>query len=255
MRQPSKKIALITGAGRGIGKAIARKLSADNFYTVLVSRTLSDLERTLEEINETGGEGRIHVCDVSDHRNVIDMVNSLGTIDVLVNNAGRGGGGITCEMEDELWNDIMNTNVNSVYYVTKQILKSKKMNSPGAIINIASTGGKQGVMYAAAYSASKHAIVGFSKALGLELAKQDITVNAVCPGFVETGMASGVRESYSKIWQSTLDETKHRIEQRIPLGRYIQPEEVASMVAFLVSSEARGITAQALNVCGGLGNY
>ena len=113
------------------------------------------------------------------------------------------------------------------------------------------------MIYAAPYCASKHGMVGFSKALGLELArnKSGITVNAICPGFVETEMAERVRKHYAKIWDTTEDEAKKRVEERVPLGRYIEPSEVAGMLSYLISPAANGITAQAFNICGGLGNY
>ncbi len=250
-----KKRALITGAGRGIGKAIALKLAQDNFDVILLARNSSELTQVKNEIKTSGGNADIMMGDVTDQQLVYQLIDSLDPIDVLVNNAGRGGGGRTAEMDDDLWHSIITTNLHSVYYVTKAVLSKNKMKKPGAIINIASTGGKQGVVFAAAYSASKHGIVGFSKALGLELARQDITVNAVCPGFVETSMATRVREGYSKLWNVTPEEAKKRIEERVPIGRYIHPEEVADMVSFLVSPLARGMTAQAINVCGGLGNY
>lgn len=174
-----------------------------------------------------------------------------------MNCAGRSGGGVTKSLTDELWLDVINTNLNSVFFVTRAALKSGTLASGGSIINVASTGGKQGVSHGAPYSASKHGVVGFTKALGLELAwdKADITVNAVCPGFVETEMAAKVRGNYAKLWNVTPDAAKQRIEARVPIGRHIEPDEVAAMVSYLASDKARGVTAQAMNVCGGLGNY
>jgi ketoreductase len=250
-----RKTALITGASGGIGSAIAHRLSTDGFYLCLVSRTALSLEKLLQEIQAAGGEGRVLTCDVTSQKSVNSMMENIESIDVLVNCAGRGGGGHTAKMDDQLWHDIIAVNLNSVYYLTKAALSQQKINKPGAIINIASTGGKQGVIYASAYTASKHGVVGFSKSLGLELAKEDITVNAVCPGFVETPLAEHARQVYGKIWNITPEEAKTRIEQRIPIGRYIEPEEVANFVAYLASPAARGITAQAINICGGLGNY
>ena len=201
------------------------------------------------------------VCDVTQPMQVAEawreITSKVDCVDVLVNCAGRSGGGITKDLSTQLWLDVINTNLNSVFFVTSTALKNNFIRQGGSIINIASTGGKQGVIHGAPYSASKHGVVGFTKALGLELARNGskITVNAVCPGFVETEMAEEVRGNYAKLWNTTSSEVKKRIEDRIPIGRYITPSEVAAMVSFLSSDEARGITAQAINVCGGLGNY
>ncbi|WCE93255.1 SDR family NAD(P)-dependent oxidoreductase [Acidithiobacillus ferriphilus] len=253
--------ALITGASRGIGKAIARQLIDDDFICILVSRSIEALAETVADLSADGGTVVGKNCDVTDpvqvERLFSDVIKTLGGIDVLVNCAGRAGGGSTKDLTNELWLDVINTNLNSVFFVTRTALKSGAVRNGGSIINIASTGGKQGVVHGAPYSASKHGVVGFTKALGLELAtnRTDITVNAVCPGFVETEMADQVRANYGKLWGVSPEEVKKRIEARIPIGRYIEPEEVAAMVSFLASDRARGITAQAMNVCGGLGNY
>jgi ketoreductase len=249
------KKALVTGASRGIGKAIARKLASEGYYVILVARNEAPLKIVLEEIQNAGGAGRIELCDVANAQSVYTLLETIEPFDVLVNNAGRSGGGVTAALDDALWHEVIQTNLNGVYYMTKGALHFEKIKKPAAIINIASTGGKQGVVFGAPYSAAKHGVVGFTKALGLELARHDITVNAVCPGFVETDLAVHVRENYSKIWKVSVEDAKKRIEERVPIGRYIVPAEVASMVSYLASPMARGITAQAINVCGGLGNY
>jgi ketoreductase len=253
------KVALVTGAGRGIGKAIALRLARDGFSLALIARSREQLEETAGAIRDGGGTAAIGTCDVRQPQSVGEAIRALrselGSIRVLVNNAGRGGGGITADMDDDLWRDIIDTNLSSVYYATKTVLNQGDGAPVESIINIASTGGKQGVVHAAAYSASKHGVVGFTKSLALELAPKGITVNAVCPGFVETGMAARVRQAYAHLWGVDVEAARKRIEQRVPIGRYIQPDEVAEMVAYLASPMARGITGQALNVCGGLGNY
>jgi ketoreductase len=169
----------------------------------------------------------------------------------------RSDGAATTEIDDDLWFDVIAANLHSVFLVTKRVLTLGRMQElPSArIINMASTGGKQGVVHAAPYSASKHGVVGFSKALGLELARTGITVNAVCTGFVETPMAERVREHYSGIWGVDEQTVHDRITTRVPIGRYVEPSEVAGLVRYLVQDCAASVTAQAINVCGGLGNY
>lgn len=258
MRESSDKtrVALVTGSSQGIGKEIARRLHREGLHVVLVARSREPLEILQRELGERAS---IAVCDVTDHEAVRATIDAVaaeqGRIDVLVNCAGRGGGGVTAELDPALWRAVIETNVHSVFYLTQAVLRKGAMGPGGSIINIASTGGKQGVVHGAPYSASKHAVIGFTKSLGLELAKQGITVNAVCPGFTETPMAEQVRGNYARIWGVSETEAKSRIEQRVPIGRYVTPAEVAEMVAYLCSEQARSVTAQALNVCGGLGNY
>jgi ketoreductase len=191
------------------------------------------------------------------HALVTGAVERFGPIDVLVNNAGRNGGGITAELSDELWYDVIDTNLNSVFLLTREVLTVGGLSekSWGRIINIASTGGKQGVVFGAPYSASKHGVVGFTKALGLELAQTGVTVNAVCPGYVETPLAGRVRQGHAEHWSVSEAEVLAKFEAKIPLGRYTSPEEVAGLVGYLTTEAAAPITAQAINVCGGLGNY
>lgn len=256
-----RQVALVTGATSGIGHEIARTLARQGYAVYLCARTEKTLKDTLAELRDEGLDVDGSTCDVTSSEEVRALVAATveryGRLDVLVNNAGRPGGGATVEVSDELWLDVINTNLNSVFLVTKAALTGGGMleRGTGRIINIASTGGKQGVVHAAPYTASKHGVVGLSKSLGLELARTGITVNAVCPGFVETPMAERVREHYAGIWGVDEEEVHSRITTRVPLGRYVEPSEVAAMVSYLVSPGAAAVTAQALNVCGGLGNY
>ena len=196
------------------------------------------MEDVAKEVSALGSEAICIQCDVSSQKNVNAMVEEVmgmaDGIDILVNCAGRGGGGHTVEMDDDLWHEIFNTNFYSVYYTTKAVLKNGNMQDPGSIINIASTGGKQGVICAAAYCASKHAIVGFTKSLGRELAKKGITVNAVCPGFVETELVQKARKGYGAVWNLSDAEAGKKLIERVSIGRYIMPEEVAEIVAGLM---------------------
>ncbi|MCE6995355.1 SDR family NAD(P)-dependent oxidoreductase [Saccharothrix sp. S26] len=261
MPNTAERTALVTGGTSGIGLAVVRQLARSGASVHLCGRRADVVEDVVgqlvaESLDVTGSP-----CDVRDADDVRELVRAAkgrrGRIDILVNNAGRSGGGVTADIPDELWADVIDTNLNSVFRVTREVLKNGGMleSGWGRVINIASTGGKQGVVLGAPYSASKHGVVGFSKALGLELAKTGVTVNAVCPGYVETPMAARVRKGYAEVWGTTEEEVLDRFNAKIPLGRYTTPEEVAGLVGYLVSTSADPVTAQAINVCGGLGNY
>ena len=255
------QVVLVTGATSGIGRSVAEGLGRAGARVFLCARTKDDVESVVAELRAEGIEADGAACDVRSAADIKALVGAAveryGRIDVLVNNAGRSGGGVTAQIADELWEDVIETNLTSVFRVTRQVLQDGGMLAAGfgRIINIASTGGKQGVVMGAPYSASKHGVVGFTKALGLELAKTGVTVNAVCPGYVETPMAERVRQGYAAAWDTSTEEVQQRFEAKIPLGRYSTPEEVASLVGYLTTPAAAPITAQAINVCGGLGNY
>ncbi|MGW0965778.1 3-oxoacyl-ACP reductase FabG [Streptomyces sp. f51] len=261
MTQQNPKVALVTGATSGIGLAVTRLLAEQGHRVFLCARTEDGVTRTVKELLDDGLEVDGVTCDVRSaddvKRFVRQAVERFGTIDVLVNNAGRSGGGVTADITDELWFDVIDTNLNSVFLMTREVLTTGGMRDKdrGRIINIASTAGKQGVVLGAPYSASKHGVVGLTKALGNELAPTGITVNAVCPGYVETPMAQRVRQGYAAAYDTSEDAILERFRAKIPLGRYSTPDEVAGLVGYLASDTAASITAQALNVCGGLGNF
>ncbi|MER6385965.1 3-oxoacyl-ACP reductase FabG [Streptomyces sp. NPDC001250] len=261
MTQREQRVALVTGATSGIGLAVARLLAAQGHRVFIGSRTEDKVLTTVKLLQEEQLEVDGAVLDV---RSVDSMrgyvraaVDRFGTVDVLVNNAGISGGGVTADITDELWDDIIDTNLNSVFRLTREVLTTGGLRERnwGRIVNIASTAGKQGVVLGAPYSASKHGVVGFTKALGNELAPTGITVNAVCPGYVETPMAERVRQNYARLSGSSATAILEKFQAKIPLGRYSTPEEVAGLVGYLASDTAASITSQALNVCGGLGNF
>lgn len=257
----SDRVALVTGATSGIGLSTAHRLAADGTKVFLCARDAEKVASVVRDIREDGHEASGASCDVRSSEDVRSFVNAAvdtyGQVDILVNNAGRSGGGVTADITDELWSDVINTNLNSVFLMTREVLTTGGLRERnwGRVINIASTAGKQGVVLGAPYSASKHGVVGFSKALGNELAKTGITVNAVCPGYVETPMAQRVRKGYAEAWKTDEDDILERFQAKIPLGRYSAPDEVAGLVGYLVTDTAASITAQAINVCGGLGNF
>jgi ketoreductase len=261
MTQQHHRVALVSGATSGIGLAIARLLATQGHRVFIGARTAENVTATVTLLREEGLEVDGTTLDVRSSESIRAFVQAAlaryGTIDVLVNNAGRSGGGVTADIADELWNDVIETNLNSVFRMTREVLTTGGMRQKnrGRIINIASTAGKQGVVLGAPYSASKHGVVGFTKALGNELAPTGITVNAVCPGYVETPMAQRVRQGYAAAYKTSEEDILAKFQAKIPLGRYSSPEEVAGLVGYLASDTAASITSQALNVCGGLGNF
>jgi ketoreductase len=261
MKAQGSRTAIVTGATSGIGLAVAELLGRHGAHVYICARNPDNVALTVKQLREMDCDADGMACDVRSPDDITNFVASaverFGGVDILVNNAGRSGGGVTADLDDALWFDVINTNLNSVFLMTRAVLSAGGMLSRGwgRIINIASTAGKQGVVLGAPYSASKHGVVGFTKALGNELAKTGVTVNAVCPGYVETPMAQRVRQGYAAAWGSTETEILERFSAKIPLGRYSTPEEVAGMVGYLVGDSAGAVVAQAINVCGGLGNF
>jgi ketoreductase len=261
MTDTTSRTCLVTGGTSGIGRAIAHTLAEAGHQVYLCARNAQNVANTVKELRAEGLEVDGQAADVRSLADVRALVaaavDRYGPIEILVNNAGRPGGGITAQLTEELWLDVIDTNLNSVFRVTREVLDAGGLTTQpwGRVINIASTGGKQGVVLGAPYSASKHGVVGFTKALGLELAKTGITVNAVCPGYAETPMAEHVRDNYAQIWDTSTGEVLERFNAKIPLGRYTTAQEVAGLVGYLATPAAASVTAQAINICGGLGNY
>lgn len=261
MTQPTARVAVVTGGTSGIGLATVRLLAGRGHRVFLGARTEADVVATVKSLKDDGHAAEGQALDVRDAASITSFVraavDTYGPVDVLVNNAGRSGGGVTAEIADELWDDVIDTNLNSVFRMTRAVLTTGGMRERdrGRIVNVASTAGKQGVVLGAPYSASKHGVVGFTKALGNELAPTGITVNAVCPGYVETPMAQRVRQGYAAVYDTTEAAILEKFQAKIPLGRYSTPEEVAGLIGYLASDVAASITSQALNVCGGLGNF
>jgi 3-oxoacyl-[acyl-carrier protein] reductase len=243
MRSEGNKVALVTGASRGIGRAIALALDQAGHHTLINYRARqADAESTLAEIQRSGGRGELCPFDVADalatEKAIAAILEKHQRIDVLVNNAGIRHDGLMVFMQPEHWSHVINTNLNSFFNVTRPIVKQMALNRWGRIVTIASTAGQTGVEGQANYSAAKAGVIGASRSLAREVAKRGVTVNVVAPGFIDTDMVAGL--------------PREVIRAQIPAGRLGKPEEVAAAVAFLCSDAASYITGAVMNVNGGV---
>ena len=243
------KVAIITGASRGIGLAIARKLHRDGASIALCARSAEALKR---HESEMGDRALAVAMDIRSEKNVDEgirrIVDRFGKIDIIVNNAGVSG--VTpIHARDAAWLDIINTNIVGAYYVTRAALPH--VPNGGQVIMISSVLGKFGVPGYTAYCTAKTGLIGFTRALALELAPLKITVNALCPGWVDTEMALTGMKAGAAEQGISLEEFKTQAMSRVPLGEMVSPDEVANMVAFLASDAGKNITAQAISICGG----
>ena len=240
------KCALVTGASRGIGRAIAVKLAAEGAKVALnFAGNVAAAEEVKKEIEAAGGEAILVQADVSDPAAVEAMIKSVtdafGQIDILVNNAGITRDGLLLRMKDGDFDAVINTNLKSIFYTTKLVSKLMMKKRYGRIVNMASVVGLTGNAGQTNYAAAKAGVIGFSKSAAKELAARGITVNLVAPGFIETDMTAAIPEK-----------AKEAMLGGIPLGRAGKPEDVANAVLFLVSDQAAYITGQVLTVDGGM---
>ncbi|MBI5030493.1 MAG: SDR family oxidoreductase [Chloroflexi bacterium] len=247
----SRQTALVTGGGKGIGKAIAVALARQGIRVAVAARTLADVENVAAIIREQGGDGLAVTCDVTQPDSIANAVAQVGKITILVNNAGASASSKFVGHDDALWHKMIDANLNSVYYVTKAVVPMMIEANWGRIINIASTAAKVGGRYIAAYTAAKHGVLGLTRALAVELVAHNITVNAICPGYVNTPMTD--RSVANIVARTKLSEADARaaLENSSPQHRLITPEEIAAVAVMLVGEDARGITGQAINVDGG----
>ena len=240
------KIAVVTGASRGIGRAIARKL-ADEGATVVINYNGSEerANAVKAEIEGKGQKAVVRKCDVSDFAScetfIQGVIKEFGRIDILVNNAGITRDGLLMKMSEEDFDQVLDTNLKGAFHTIRFASRQMLRQKSGRIINMASVVGVSGNAGQANYAASKAGVIGLTKATAKELASRGITVNAIAPGFIETEMTAVLS-----------DKVKEATAAQIPLGTFGQPEDVANAVAFLASDEARYITGQVLHVDGGL---
>ncbi|MEP7107088.1 MAG: 3-oxoacyl-ACP reductase FabG [Ferruginibacter sp.] len=239
------KCALVTGGSRGIGRSVCYKMAEMGYYVIINYRNNeAEANNTLATIKEKGGNGEILKFDVSSKEEVKAMLgswiekNTDNFIEVLVNNAGIKDDGLMMWMKDEQWESVVGTSLNGFFYVTRLVLNGMLLKRYGRIVNVVSLSGLKGLPGQTNYSAAKAGVIGATKALAQEVAKRGVTVNAVAPGFIKTDMTE------------SLDENE--LKGMIPVRRFGLPEEVAHAVGFLVSPEAAYITAEVINVNGGL---
>ncbi len=240
------KCALVTGASRGIGRAVALKLASEGAKVALnFAGNEAAANSVRQEIEAAGGEAILVKADVADEAAVQQMVqttaDAFGRIDILVNNAGITRDGLLARMKEEDWDAVLSTNLKGVFLTTKAAAKLMMKQRAGRIVNMASVVGVTGNAGQANYSAAKAGVIGFTKTVAKELASRGITANAVAPGFIDTDMTSVLS-----------DKAKEAALSGIPLGRMGTPDDIAAAVLFLVSDQASYITGQVLNVDGGM---
>ena len=239
------RYALVTGGSRGIGRAVCIKLAAMGFHVLVNYRSnISEALKTLALITEAGGTGELLKFDVSDPVMVDDSINGWNEahtneyIEVVVNNAGIRRDGLMVWMENDDWNEVLKTNLDGPFFVTRAVLKNMIERKQGRIINITSLAGLKGIPGQVNYSAAKAAVIGATKALAQEIGRKNITVNAVAPGYIRTEMTEDLNEN--------------ELKKIIPLNRFGLPEEVAEVVGFLASEKSSYVTGEVISVNGGL---
>jgi NAD(P)-dependent dehydrogenase (short-subunit alcohol dehydrogenase family) len=249
------KRAVVTGASRGIGRSIALALARAGADVALAARSADEMTAVAYEIQALGRASLAVPCDVMDPQAVEQLASSvrdgMGGADILVNNAGAASSHKFLGHPDELWHRMLAINLTSVYYVTKSFAPAMVERRWGRIITIASIASRTGSRYIAAYTAAKHGVLGLTRALAAEFVSYNITVNAICPGYVDTPMTEGSIANIVARTGMSEAQARETLEKTSPQGRLIEPEEVAAVAVFLALETSKGITGQAINVDGG----
>jgi ketoreductase len=249
------RVALVTGGSRGIGKAIAKALADQGAKVAICARDGEAVRRAADEISPGGGRVmafRTDVTEKGDVRNLLrELVSRWGQLHILVNNAGINARTLIDAEDDARWLQVLSVNLVGTYYVTREALHCMPSHDGGRIINMSSVLGRFGVPAYTAYCTAKHGIIGFTRALALEVVGRGITVNAICPGWVETDMADhGMGETAAALGM-TKEEFRKQALAAVPIQRILEPKEIADLAVYLASEASAGMTGQAINLCGG----
>lgn len=247
--------AFITGASRGIGRAIAIAFAREGARLALGARSMDSLASVSSEIEAEGGNATPIPIDVGSQESIdaarAAVNEKLGNVHIVINNAGIAGSVKVLDMDDDHWQSHLDINLTGTFRVTRAFLPALLSEEWGRVINIASTAGKVGYRYTAAYCASKHGVLGFTRALALEVATTNVTVNAICPGYVNTDMASEAAKNIAEKTGGSEADAVAWLARQSPQNRLVEPEEVAAVAVMLASDDARGINGQAINIDGG----
>jgi NAD(P)-dependent dehydrogenase (short-subunit alcohol dehydrogenase family) len=244
--------ALVTGAGRGIGAAIAQRLAAEGARVTLVSRSERQLQETAAPLGEAA---QCIVADMTDlpavNRAFESAAESFGPVDILINNAGKAQSAPLQRTSEELWHSLIAVNLTGTFHGIRAVLPAMLERKFGRIVSIASTAGLKGYPYVAAYCASKHGVIGLTRALALEVAQRNITVNAVCPGYTETDIVRDTIANIQKVTGRSAEEAREALTRTNPQGRLIQPMEIAHTVLWLCLPGSESVNGQSIAVAGG----
>ncbi|MDA0999117.1 MAG: SDR family NAD(P)-dependent oxidoreductase [bacterium] len=249
--------AFVLGGGRGIGRAIALAFAAEGADVVVAARTKNEVDEVAAAVEKAGVRSAALICDVGRAAEVEHAVREaesrLGEIDILVANAGVLHHAPLAEQTDAIWDEALRVNLSSVFWATRAAMPRMAARGWGRVIAMSSVSGKVGGRNRSAYHATKHGVIGFVRSVALEVADRGVTVNAICPGFVNTRMITDNKKDFADFSGKNLgeDETIQSFRTEIPMGRFLEPEEVAQMAVYLASEDARGITGQAFTIsCG-----
>ena len=256
MAKLQNRVALVTGGGRGIGRAIALAFAEEGARVAVTARSTAEVDEVVATSRKRGGQALALTADLSDgaapRRVVQQVVDVFGPVEILVNNAGVGSSANPkplIEFDDDFWELTMRLNLTAPYLLSKAVLPAMLAKRWGRVINVASINGKMGALHGAAYAASKHGLLGLTRTLAMEMAKDGITVNAICPGPVRTAM-NDKRIAYDAQRRGVpVEELEATLT---PMGRRLEPDEVAPLAVYFASDESQMVTGQAWNVCGGV---